>query len=203
MPRGPDIFIPRVPTPCWRWENPHYGKYCSMLQANQLIGFGAGGSAAVKTAVDRTAGTAIGNMTNASYGGLAASFDGTTSQGWNSCSVNLANTANIGKNWGSGNDKTICQYKVYLPNDAAMDSSAPDNHTISVLDLHGSTDNFSSSDVTLSTPSDKTESTTGMSFTIEQSEITTTTAFQYHKVFIAHNGAAATAIAEIEFWELA
>lgn len=202
MPRGPDIYIPLTPQPCWRWENPFYGKrYCSMLQANQLIGFGGGGSAAVKTAVDRTAGTAIGNLTG--QGGLAAGFDGDTTQGWNDCATNLANSGNIGKNWGSGNTKTICQYKVYLPNDAAMDSSLPANHTISVLDLHGSTDNFSSSDVTLSTPSDKTESTTGMSFTIEQAEITTTTAFQYHKIFIQHDGAAATAIAEIEFWELA
>ena len=84
-----------------------------------------------------------------------------------------------------------------------MDSGSPANHTISKLDLHGSTDNFSSSDVTLSTPSDKTESTTGMTFTIEQDEINTSTAFRYHKIFIEHDGDGVIAIAEIQFWELA
>ena len=202
MPRAPDIFIPRVPEPCWRWENPYYGKYCSMLQANQLIGFSAAGGGAVKTFVDRTSGTPIGSLSHASFGGLAALFDGTTSQIYNNCAADLASSGNGGKDWGSGNTKTICQYKVFLPNDFAMDSGAPANHTISAIDLHGSTDNFSSSDVTLATPSDKTESTTGMTFTIEQPEINTSTAFRYHRVQIAHDGDGVIAIAEIQFWEL-
>jgi len=202
MPRAPDIFIPRTPTPCWRWENPYHGKYCSMLQTTQLVGFGAGGGGGLtKTQIADGVGTAIGNLTGG--GGLAAAYNGDTTENWDNGANRGGNTAEIGKNWGSGNTKTICQYKVFLPSDVAMDSSATNNHTISVLDLHGSTDNFSSSDVTLSTPGDKTESEAGLSFTIEQSEITTTTAFQYHKIFIAHNGAAATSIAEIQFWELA
>ena len=203
MPRAPDIFIPRVPTPCWRWENPYHGKYCSMLQTTQLAGFGAGGGAGLtKTLIGDGVGTPIGNLTG--QGGLAGSFDGVTDQGWNDGSfLASASGGNIGKNWGSGNTKTICQYQFFLPNDFAMDSSPPANHTISVLDLHGSTDNFSSSDVTLSTPADKTDSTLGMNFLIEQAEIDTSTAFQYHKIFITHDGAASTLIVEVRFWELA
>jgi hypothetical protein len=49
-----------------------------MLMTTHLIGFGAGGGLGPVETIDRTLGTNIGDMT--ASGGLAAAFDGTTSQ---------------------------------------------------------------------------------------------------------------------------
>lgn len=90
------------------------------FMATHLVGFGAGASGGVETLVDRTLGTNIGNMTG--NGGLAASFDGTTSQGYASCSVGTSNPSYVGKDHGSA--KYPSKIIAYGPNNLGYSSGA-------------------------------------------------------------------------------
>ena len=151
--------------------------------------------------VDRTAGTAIGNMSE--VGGLAASFDGTLYKAAAACSraTDASNPRDgyIGKDWGSGVTKKISKFAVYCPTDATFAGTAP---TISVtLKLQGSTDNFSSSVVELSsdTVSNNAYST---AFAVPQADITTSTAYRYHRVLISHTANDRIYNSQCQFWEL-
>ena len=148
--------------------------------------------------IAQATGTAIGNMT--SGGGLATSFDSTTSQaqaassGGTAFSISGYNNT-VGKDWGSGNTKTILQYKVWGPSDANILGGGGGT----TCKLQGSTDNFSSSIVDL-TSGDSFPTGSGQSINIT-SGITTTTAYRYHRVNCNGNGSNTIAYAEVQFFE--
>lgn len=97
-----------------------------MLRINNLIGFGAGGGfSALNQITDYTGTTNIGDMTGG--GGLAAAFDGTTSQAFGSCasaSPGGTTPAYVGKQWAGGVGKIIGRFIVYDPNNEGFTSSA-------------------------------------------------------------------------------
>lgn len=65
------------------------------LAVNHLIGFGSGRRALTETLVDRTLGTNIGTFTG--NGGLAAVFNGTTSQSYTVSGVHTGGDGYVGK----------------------------------------------------------------------------------------------------------
>ncbi len=74
-----------------------------------------------EAAVAQGAGTAIGDLSSGEGAGLAAAFDGTTSQ----TAVNSARTGNavtgwIGKNWGGGTTRVITKVVWYGPSDGGI-----------------------------------------------------------------------------------
>lgn len=91
-----------------------------MLMVNQLVGFGAGLST-VQTLLDNATGTNIGNSTvGFTGGGLAAAFDGTTSQTVTAgCRSNSGNPAWLGKYF-SGAAKSWSGFKLYGPNNSVI-----------------------------------------------------------------------------------
>lgn len=130
--------------------------------------------------VSRTAGTAIGNLVNG--GGLAAAFDGVTSQA--AASSALINTGDrtigyIGKDWGAGVTRTITGFTAYAPSDQGFNQINPGTVT---LELQGSTDNFASSVVSLGTLSVPSGETAGL----VSSKLTGMTrgAYRYHRLKI-------------------
>ena len=166
-----------------------------------MASWGPLGGAETEVAVDRTAGTAIGNMSE--VGNLAASFDGTLYKAAAACSraTDATNPRDgyIGKDWGSGNTKKISKFAVYCPTDATFAGTAPT--TTVTLKLQGSTDNFSSSVVELSsdTVSNNAYST---AFAVPQADITTSTAYRYHRVLISHTANDRIYNSQCQFWEL-
>lgn len=85
-----------------------------MFRVSQHYGFNARRSARVLTLIDRTAGTNIGNMTV--NGGLAAAFDGTTSQARLSCAtISVSNSGYVGKTLAA--NKIFGQAIIYGSND--------------------------------------------------------------------------------------
>lgn len=63
-------------------------------------------------------GTAIGDLTN--QGGIASCFDGVSNQAFTSGGASLSSLnpsrAHIGKDWGSGNTKTLTGFRCWSPN---------------------------------------------------------------------------------------
>ena len=151
-------------------------------------------------AISSATGTIIGDMT--AGGGTAAAFDDTTSQtAAASASTTSTTTGFVGKDWGSGNDKTITQVDIYGSTDERF-ATAGVNITLKV---QGSTDNFSSSIVDLysfatfvdnSAPADPQ--------TIDgDGGLTTTTAYRYHRVLVEASGSSNLHVAEVVFYEQA
>ena len=172
-----------------------------MLMLNNFSGFGvapAGGT--VQTLVDRTIGTRIGNMTGA--GGLAAAFDGTTAQSSGNCAVIISGDRTIGycgKDWGASVTKIISGFIAYGPSDYGIDQLYTGSSTI---DLEGSTDNFSSSIVSLGTIS----FTDGAAVVVTKlTGLTATTAYRYHRVKITSSSPTTStdnkSLAELQFYE--
>lgn len=147
-------------------------------------------------------GTNLGTLT--SGGGLAAAFDSTTSQALAS-SANLGGTGAItgyvGKDWGSGNTKTISSFTVYASSDNGFSNSGI--VTSLTIKLQGSTDNFSSSIVDLYTDSAVAESN-GASVDVT-SGIATSTAYRYHRISVTENqsdaGGHTLGVAELKLYE--
>ena len=144
-----------------------------------------------KELVPGSTGTAIGNMT--SGGNLAASFDGSVNANAASSKV-TGTTAYIGKDWGAGNTKTITKFVLKSPSDS------PFFNTSLIVALEGSTDNFSSSTVTLYTGAAFTNNTNGIILTID-SGIDVSAAYRYVRVKILAGSSVALAVAELEFYE--
>ena len=146
--------------------------------------------------IPQSDGTPIGNMT--AGGGLAAGFDGNTAQGRASGALTPGGapaslSTFIGKDWGSGNDKTIARFVVYSPNDGGIQDSNAGNGN---LELQGSTDNFATSVVTLySGPF-----LGGVEVVDVDSGITTTTAYRYHRIATTGNTTYTNGIAEVRFF---
>lgn len=147
--------------------------------------------------IDRTLGTAIGDMT--SGGGLAAAFDGTTNQASSAGAVKAAGTDSfVGKNWGTGNAKTLTGFTAYGSNNSGFIEGADPSVTIT---LQGSADNFVSdvNDLGDITFTDTTDESAGRS---KLTGITATTAYQYHRIKIASGGLGTNQLcAECQFFE--
>lgn len=136
-------------------------------------------------------GTAIGNATG--NGGLAAAFDGSVNNAAGSA-VAASDPGTVGKDWGSGNDKTITKFVVKSPTDDNFGGASP-----ITIKLQGSTDNFSSSVVDLHTDAAVVNTGTAVVHTVDTG-ITTSTAYRYHRVWINGGGSGAK-VAEVEFYE--
>jgi hypothetical protein len=140
--------------------------------------------------------TKIGSMTDG--GGLAAGFDGTTSQtqaGSAQKSISVSGFNNtLGVDWGSGVTNTVCRFKVFGPSDNNILGAAGGTN----IKLQGSTDNFSSSIVDLKA---STAFPTGSGQSLDvTSGITTTTAYRYHRLIGEGNGSNGYAIAELQLF---
>lgn len=139
-----------------------------------------------------TGGTNIGDLT--AGGGLAAAFDGTTSQAGTSSarkSVSASGYNNtVGKDWGSGQTRNIARVRVYGPNNEAFLLG-----NASSFKLQGSNDNTNWDDL-------YTQATT--TATAEVFNITsgiTSGNYRYHRINLNGNGANSCSIAEVEFYE--
>lgn len=165
-----------------------------MLQSNHLIGFGVGGAAGVTTLISGGTGSTIGNMTSGA--GLAAGFDGNTSQASGSYARAIAQaSATIGKDWGSGNTKTITQVKIYPPND---DGYRGDQSVAVAYTIQGSPDNSAWTTIASgSLPTGVNPSPT----TILSASITQTTAYRYHRLNMTGNSVNGQQVSELEFYE--
>ncbi len=170
---------------------------------NQTFTSGSGGyyrgSATLGAAISQGAGTAIGNAT--ANGGLAASFDGTTSQAAAAASKYAASSPTdpllIGKNHGTGVTKTIAGITVVGSSDQGFQQSVSGSITIK---LQGSTDNFSSSVVDLGTET----FTDSAGKTLTKTSGFTATAFQYHRIHVtagSGSGSQSFYVAECTFFE--
>lgn len=146
-----------------------------------------------QTLVAQGTGTPIGNMT--AGGGLAIFFDGVKLT--SSSAQRTGTSGNVGKDWGAGNTKTITGFNAYSTGWGFVNAYSG----AATLTLQGSTDNFSSSVVTLGVLSFsdlqtyQTESkTTGIDIS---------TAYRYHRILINASGNPNTEYGgtEIEFLE--
>lgn len=169
-----------------------------MLMATHLIGFGASASV-VQTQIAQGTGTAIGDMT--SNGGLAAAFDGTTSQAFLASAFRNANQqiTYIGKDWGAGNTKTVTGFRAYGSSDKGFKNNSYPNITITIYGKatapSSATDGTSLGSVGPTTDSNGLimEKLTG---------ITTTTAYRYHWLAIdSSNSSDSNICAECIFFE--
>jgi hypothetical protein len=148
-----------------------------MLQGTHLIGFGArraasGGTPAV---ISGATGTAIGNMTGG--GGLASGFDGNFSQSYTAGPSRSADTGNtLGKDWGSGNTKTITSIRVRSPSDTRFNGSGGQASGYT-FKLQGSADNSAYTDL-----GSTSGTQTGLNQEVTITATDTTTAYRYHRI---------------------
>ena len=147
--------------------------------------------------------TSIGNSTF--RGGIAAAFDGNTTQGHLACActTNLP-LVTCGKDWGVGVTKTVTGIKIW-PNDgnSAATIGWSTNYTGAVsMILEGSTDNFSSSTVNLGAIFTGISADTHTPVYV-LSGLVTSTAYRYHRVKMTRDSTndLEGCIAELEFYE--
>ncbi|MBT5373869.1 MAG: hypothetical protein HOI33_08145 [Rhodospirillaceae bacterium] len=145
------------------------------------------------TLLSGATGTNLGNMTES--GGLAAAFDGTTTHMGAAAAVYTGTTGYVGKDWGSSVTKSIDHIDAWPSSDSGFTSTAS---TGVKLTLQGSTDNFSSSVVTLATLT-FTETTSGP-VTVTASDLT---AYRYHRLVVEADDASSTQnyCSELDFYE--
>ena len=127
-------------------------------------------------------------------------FDGTGTVGWaSSCyKTTMGSGMYIGKDWGSGNTKTISGFKHTSSSDDATFSSTSDCE----LRLLGHSSNVPASATQLGALAIRWSYYASTTFT-KLTGITTTTAYRYHWIYIYRTvGTGGNAItSEIEFWE--
>jgi hypothetical protein len=146
---------------------------------------------------DLTGSSNIGNMTGG--GGLAAAFDGITSQASTAGAAlnNSSSDGTVGKDWGSGNTKTINKAVIIGPNDTSIVRNSIDSQGATTVYLEASTDNFSASTVSLASASTSTAS--GEVVVLETSGAS---AYRYHRIRVqAIDGSSDCFIAEVQFYE--
>lgn len=151
--------------------------------------------------VDRTTGTAIGDMT--SNGGLAASFDGTTSQALASCSrvAGFPTNGYVGKTWSTA--KTFARATVYGSNNQGFLDTDNRSCTITIRGKNGAaptdpTDGTSLGSITFN---DTSNESAGRSIT----SIDTTTAYDhwFAQILLNEEGVGQMNCAEVAWWEAA
>lgn len=148
------------------------------------------------TVVAGATGTAIGDMTGG--GGLAAAFNGTTSQIFSSGAYKAASAAGynntVGKDWGSGNTKTIARFVVYASNDYGVLGVGGG----SSVKLQGSNNGSAWTDLYTS----GTVLTAGGTTLDVSSGIDTSTAYRYHRLNVNGNGSNSVDVVELVFYEV-
>ena len=158
--------------------------------------------------ISRSSGTAIGNMT--AGGNLAASFDGSLRKAYSGCSQTTGNPDDggfIGKDWGSGQSKTVTRVIVHPTHEYGFVGGASSTYTIDIrgadtaptgsnYKTHGTQIGSSGGNITDSnaaTPYDT------LSF---GHSVTTTTAYRFHWVVVEPTGGDDDAfISQCEFFE--
>jgi len=154
----------------------------------------------VPVQIAQATGTPIGNMTG--NGGLAASFDGATSETMLDCSMLIFSGApGIGKDWGVGVTKTLSRVKVWSPDSGSEPGfSAGVTDPDITLSVYGSNTGFQLAPVLLQTVGPFVDYTGVMVDTIIAD---TTTAYRYHWVELSTSGSTAEGarIAEAQFFE--
>ena len=141
---------------------------------NTLLGRGAaaGGTPAV---ISGSTGIAIGNMTGG--GNLDSGFNGNTSQSYTAGPSRSADTGNtLGKDWGSGNTKTITSIRVWAPNDTRFNGSGGQASGYTFT-LQGSADNSSYTNL-----GSTSGTQTGLNQIVTITATNTTTAYRYHRI---------------------
>ena len=129
-------------------------------------------------------------------GGLAAAFDGVTSQPYTACCaadlsvVGYNNTC--GKDWGASVVYTIDQFTLYAPSDNAGMGGAGGT----TIKLQGSNDNTNWTDLYTTA----TELATAGSSVTVSSGITTSTAYRYHRFNMNGDGTHDVFLAEVLFY---
>jgi len=159
-----------------------------------------------ETLVGDGVGTPIGDMTE--QGGLTAAFDGTDHPGYASSAASANKTASeisfIGKNWGTGNAKSITKIKIHSTSNEAWSST--NNDAISnggmQIQLYGNNVNDTSTATALGTIS---SAFNGRSFSDEVTSTTTGSGlFQYHWIGLKSSSTAGNRthfMGEAEFYE--
>ena len=146
-------------------------------------------AAGTQTLISGGTGTIIGTQTSA---GL---WDGSNTSGQTSGG---AGDNTVGKDWGSGNTKTLTGYRVW--NNENTYGIAVHDTSVNIK-LQGSTDNFSSSIVSLG-ETGLVPDGAGQAYPFQVSKltgITTSTAYRYHRILI--NAGADVRWSEIEFYD--
>ena len=141
--------------------------------------------------------TKLGSMT--AGGGLAAGFNGTTTEGYDAGAKSGATSGTMGFDLGSGITKILCRYDVYIIAGLKIDGGAGTT-TITEIDAHASTDNFSSSNVTIHSPANQTNDSNNQLFSFTVTD--QSTAYRYWRFDFTHNGGAETHVAEVIPWFL-
>lgn len=148
------------------------------------------------TQIPQGTGTLIGNMT--ASGGLAAAFDGVTSQtqaassALNPSGSGFNNT--VGKDWGAGVTKTVTQFSLWGPNNSGIVNTID-----TTVKLQGSQNN--SAWVDLYTSATLTGSGSSGYTTTVNSGIDMSTAYRYHRLNFNGNGVNQSSVAEVQFFE--
>ena len=169
-----------------------------MLVATQFSGFGSGGKL-VQTLIDRTAGTAIGDMTGG--GGLAAAFDGNTSQGSSSGALRnaIVSEAFIGKDWGAGVTRKVSGFKAFSSNDEGFVGGG-DTPNVTIT-LQGSSDNFAADINDLGASPGEADPGSSQLIITKLTGINAGTAYRYHRLKIATSIDEFINCAECQFFE--
>ena len=138
-------------------------------------------------------GAYIGDMTN--NGGLAAAFDGITSQASTASAASPSQTtAYCGQDEGAGNSATVTKVKVYGPN-----NTAPFDSNDRTIELYGSnTSPASDTDGTLIASGIYQGQVSAIGYINAPSN---TTAYRYHWVRFVGSGSNAWYAAEVQFYE--
>jgi hypothetical protein len=174
-----------------------------MLMLTALSGFGAGGDAPkALVLIDRTTGTNIGNATNG--GGLAAAFDGTTSQAFGAGAGSSGSVASIWVGKTLTGPKVFGQAIVYGSNDRGfVTGGGTPAMTINIRGKNGAAPASATDGTIVGTVSafnDTTNESAGR--TAASTDLVAT--WDHLFAEIAQGGAAAGMYcAEVEFWEWA
>lgn len=162
-----------------------------------LAGFGAyTASSGGEVLVDRTTGTNIGNTTFS--GGLAAAFDGTTSQASAACAAGVNSPDDyVGKTFGAG--KRASRVVVHGSNDQGFANGANPSTTLTLYGKNGAAPANATDGTSLgsTTFTDTTNESSGR--TITSTDTTTSYLHWWVKVDVAGNS---SAIAELVMYEM-
>lgn len=157
-----------------------------------------------QTQVAQDAGTALGNMTYG--GGLAAAFDGNTSQASTAASYTGGGVpvaaGYIGKDWGPDNSKIITGFKIWGMTDFGYEAANGSSTFSMTVTLQGSTDNFSASIVDLGSITFN-DTASGTNLQEKLTGVTATTAYRYHRLKVIRSDLSSGyyGVSEVQFFE--
>lgn len=169
------------------------------IQALGLAGNRMSGTTAYGTAlIDRTLGTASVFGGTASYGGVAAAFDGVTGQANTACLMINYNAAaenvarHVGKDWGAGVARTVASARIYGSSDLGLYYAS----TSVTATLQGSADGSEWTDLGTTTQADAAG-------VLIEVAATVLAPFRFHRLRLVGNSSEVhyLAVAECQFYE--